>query len=46
MTYGWARFKNRELPVQHNERIQTGSRIKVSGFAEGMVHVVLDPGQQ
>lgn len=46
MTYGWARFKNREMPVQHHERIPAGSRIKVSVFAEAMVHVMLDPDQQ
>lgn len=38
---GIGKFKETEVPVDHNERIYVGSKIKVNGFLNNKIQVVL-----
>jgi hypothetical protein len=39
---GIGKFKDAEVPVEYNEKIYTGSKIKVNGFSNQKIQVVLD----
>ena len=43
---GIGKFKDVEVPVEYNEKIYTGSRIKVNGFLNQKIQVGLDSDQR
>jgi len=42
---GLGKFNGLEIPVETSEKIETGSKIRISGFNENKLQVVLDPDQ-
>jgi len=42
---GLGKFNGLEIPIETLEKIETGSKIRISGFTENKVQVVLDPDQ-
>ena len=43
---GIGKFKEAEVPVEYNEKIYTGSKIKVNGFLNQKLQVILDSDQR
>ncbi|MDI6742893.1 MAG: hypothetical protein QMD11_09140 [Smithella sp.] len=43
---GIGKFKNSEVPVEYNEKIYAGEKIKINGFLNQKIQVILDSDQR